>query len=77
VNWVRLCAAGTIQQYGALARPAIPLLKECEKSSDEQLKARATAAIAAIEAAKQDAAARQAFDEAVKKIAQFKDGLRK
>lgn len=77
VNWVRLCAAGTIQQYGALARPAIGLLKECEKSDDEQLKARATEAIAAIEAANEDPAAAKAYDEAVKKIAQFKEGLPK
>ncbi|HUE72234.1 MAG TPA: hypothetical protein VMP01_15225 [Pirellulaceae bacterium] len=77
VSWVRLCAAGTIQRFGALAKPAIGLLKECEKSDDEQLKTRAAEAIAAIEAAKEDDAAAKAYDEAVKKIAQFKEGLPK
>jgi HEAT repeat protein len=75
VSWVRLCAAGTISQYGALAKSAIPLLKECEKSDDEQLKKRAAEAIAAIEAAKADEAAAKTYDEAVKKIAEFQQGL--
>jgi murein L,D-transpeptidase YcbB/YkuD len=77
VNWVRLCAAGTVQRFGAQAKSAIPLLKEAEKSDDEQLKKAAADAITAIEAAKADDAAAKAFDEAVKKIAQFQEGLRK
>lgn len=75
VSWVRLCAAGTMKQFGASAKSALPLLKEAEKSDDEQLKSRATEAIAAIEAAKEDEAAKLAFDEGVKKIAEFKARL--
>jgi len=72
VNWVRMCAAGTIQQFGARAKPAIPLLKECEKSEDENLKTTATKAIAAIQSAKEDEAQAKEFTEAVKKIEEFK-----
>ena len=77
VSWVRLCAAGTVQRFGAQAKSAIPLLKECEKSDDEQLKKRAAEAIAAIEAAKADEAAAKGFDEALKKIAEFQQSLPK
>jgi hypothetical protein len=77
VNWVRLCAAGTIKQYGAMAKSAVPLLKECEKSDDENLKKSATEAIAAIESAKDDEAAAKEYGAAVKKIDEFKQRLPK
>lgn len=77
VSWVRLCAAGTVKQFGALAKPAIPLLKECEKSDDENLRKAATEAIAVIESAKEDEAAAKAYLESVEKIAAFKDSLPK
>ena len=77
VSWVRLCAAGTMKRFGAQAKSAIPLLKEAEKSDDEQLKKTAADAIAAIEAAKADEAAAKAYDEAVKNIAEFQQSLPK
>jgi hypothetical protein len=75
VNWVRMCAAGTIQEFGVRARPAIPLLKECEKSDDENLKTAAAKAIAAIESAKDDEAAARQYADAVKKIDEFRERL--
>lgn len=77
VNWVRMCAAGTIHKFGGRARPAIPLLKECEKSDDENLKKAATDAIAAIESAKDDESAARQYAEAVKKIDEFRERLPK
>lgn len=75
-NWVRLCAAGAIKQFGARAKAALPLLQQCAKSDDEQLKKAAADAIAVIESAKEDDAAAKEHVEAVKKIAEFRSGLK-
>lgn len=77
VSWVRLCAAGGIKQFGPLAKPALPLLREAEKSDDAQLKKAAAEAIAAIEAAPENEAAAKEFNAAVEQIAELKAGLEK
>jgi HEAT repeat protein len=75
-KWVRMCAAGTIKQFGARAKPALELLKEHARSDDENLKKAAADAIAAIEGAKEDAAAAKEFETAVQQIAEFKQRLK-
>ena len=77
VNWVRLCATGTVKQFGALAKPAIPLLKECAQSDDEQLRKSAAESIEAIENATLDEASAKTYLEEVKRIDGFKQRLPK
>jgi hypothetical protein len=70
-DWVRLNAAGCIALFGAKARSALPALKECLESKDENLKTSAQNAIDAIESAKEDAAAEREHVEASERIRKF------
>jgi hypothetical protein len=70
-DWVRLSAAGSIPLFGAKAKSAIPALKSCLESKDENLKTRAQEAINTIEAAQEDAVGEREHAAASERISKF------
>jgi hypothetical protein len=70
-NWVRLNAASALASFGRQAEPALPALREAEKTDDQQLRERVRESIRTIETAPERAGAARAHQEALDRIQQL------
>ncbi|NIP25560.1 MAG: DUF255 domain-containing protein [Phycisphaerae bacterium] len=72
--WVRLMAANSLSRFGRKAAPALTVLKEGLKDSNERIRNRFQETIDKIEAAKDMTEAEQKHNRILKKISQFLKG---
>lgn len=76
-QWVRLNAVGALTYFGRKARPAIPALKECSKTANEQLKTYIDKSIRQIENAKDKTTLEKQHKILLRRIHNFVKALRK
>ncbi len=72
-DWVRLNAASAISHFGRQAATALPLLRECLQSENEQLKLRAARSIEIIESAPDQPGFASRHNAALQQISRFID----
>jgi hypothetical protein len=74
-EWMRLNAVTALEMFGKRAASSVPALKRAAETSNENLKARAEAAIVAIERANDSAAAEERRRQILQEISAFRKTL--